>query len=71
MLGSDALGIGIFVHLRGEVRSDGDYGITGFATEIPALPSHPVFGVAHRLWGDPSAEAHDGNRGSCVRLPMK
>jgi hypothetical protein len=66
VLGADALGIGLFVHLRGEVRSDGDYGITGFATEIPALPTHPVFGARIDLWGDPSAEAHDGNRGSCA-----
>ena len=66
VLGSDALGIGIFVHLRGEVRSDGDYGVSGFATEIPALPTHPVFGARIDLWGDPSAEAHDVNRGSCT-----
>lgn len=66
VLASDALGVGIFVHLRGEVRSDGDYGLSGYATEIPALPSHPAFGARADLWGNPTAAVHDGARGSCA-----
>lgn len=66
VLGADALGIGVFVHLRGELRSDGDYGLSGFATEIPALPTHPLFGSRVDLWGDPSGASHDGFRGACA-----
>ena len=66
VLAADALGVGIFVHLRGEVRSDGDYGLSGYATEIPALPSHPAFGARADLWGSPTAAVHDGARGACA-----
>jgi hypothetical protein len=66
VLAADALGVGIFVHLRGEVRSDGDYGLSGYATEIPALPSHPAFGTRADLWGIPTSAIHDGARGSCA-----
>lgn len=65
MLGFDALGSGIFVHLGGGVRSDGDYGITGEATDALALVNNPVFGAQVQLWGDPSAKSHDEMRGDC------
>lgn len=65
-LGLDAYGIGIFVHVSGGVRNDGDYGITGESKDILALTNHPVFGVRVELWGDPSAKAHDAVRGSCA-----
>jgi hypothetical protein len=64
-LGFDALGAGIFVHVGGEVRNDGDYGITGASEDILALTAHPIFGATMELWGDPSAPAHDGVRGLC------
>jgi hypothetical protein len=66
VLGTDALGVGVFVHLLGELRSDSDYGLTGYATEIPALPSKPVFGSRVDLWGDPSDASHDDARGACA-----
>jgi hypothetical protein len=64
-LAFDALGIGVFVHLTGGVRSDGDYGITGASADTLALTGHPVFGVRLQLWGDPSGESHDAIRGDC------
>jgi hypothetical protein len=66
VLGADVLGIGIFVHLLGELRSDGDYGITGYSTEIPALPTHPAFGSRVDLWGNPTSALHDAIRGACA-----
>ncbi len=66
VFGADALGIGIYVHVLGELRSDSDYGLTGYGTEIPALPTHPIFGSRVDLWGDPSAKSHDGIRGRCA-----
>lgn len=65
-LGFDAAGVGVYVHILGEVRSDGDYGLSGDSTEIPALGAHPAFGVRADLWGDPSAASHDGIRGKCA-----
>ncbi len=68
-VGFDALGAGIFVHLNGEVRSDGDYGITGGTADALALTNNPVFGALVQLWGDPSAESHDEARGYCLQTP--
>jgi hypothetical protein len=65
-LGFDALGAGVFIHVLGEVRSDGDYGISGGVREAPALPPHPVFGSRADFWGNPVDESHDGLRGSCA-----
>ncbi len=64
-LGMDAFGAGIFVHVQGGVRSDGDYGISGTSRDILALTVHPVFGVSAELWGNPSNPAHDKVRGLC------
>lgn len=65
-LGLDALGVGVFVHITGGVRSDGDYGITGGVKDTVALTNNPVFGAQLQLWGDPSAESHDEVRGECL-----
>jgi hypothetical protein len=64
-LGFDALSVGVFPHLTGTLRSDGDYGITGGAIELDALAVHPVFGVRVELWGNPTSPAHDGARSQC------
>ncbi len=61
----DALGVGVFVHIAGAVRSDGDYGLSGASRDALALPFHPVFGVRLDFWGDPSDPAHDRARGGC------
>ena len=66
VLGAETLGVGIFVHFLGELRSDSDYGITGFVSEIPALPTHPAFGASVELWGNPTSALHDGSRGPCA-----
>jgi hypothetical protein len=66
-LGFDALGVGIFVHIGGSVRSDGDYGISGATDDTPALVNSPVFGAQVQLWGDPSAKSHEEERGACLK----
>jgi hypothetical protein len=65
-LGFDALGVGIFVHILGGVRSDGDYGLSGGVSDALALPGHPVFGARVNIWGDPTDKSHDGIRGECA-----
>jgi hypothetical protein len=65
-LGFNALGVGVFIHPSGELRSDGDYGITGTVSELPALPLHPAFGSRLELWSDPASPSHDGVRGVCA-----
>jgi hypothetical protein len=57
---------GIFVHVLGSVRSDGDYGIEASTHDVLALGTQPIFGVQAQLWGDPSAKAHDQVRGECL-----
>ncbi|HEV7399054.1 MAG TPA: hypothetical protein VGN84_02170 [Solirubrobacterales bacterium] len=64
-LGFDALGVGIFVHLDGSVRSNGDYGLSAAAQDILARPSNPILSVQAQIWGDPSNSGHDGVRGKC------
>jgi hypothetical protein len=60
--GFDAVGVGIFVHLLGSVRSDGDYGLTGTVSDILARPPNPVLSAQTQLWGDPTSPVHDGIR---------
>ncbi|HXQ88708.1 MAG TPA: hypothetical protein VN733_03625, partial [Solirubrobacterales bacterium] len=68
-LGFDALGVGVFVHLDGSVRSDGDYGITGTSRDALALTLHPVFGAQAQLWGEPWGASHDSQRLPIVGAP--
>jgi hypothetical protein len=58
-------GIGVFAHITGALRSDGDYGLSGRSTEILARGSNPVLGVRLEFWGDPSSGSHDSVRGEC------
>jgi hypothetical protein len=62
----DVAGVGIFQHLGGGVRSDGDYGLSSSAHDILARALNPVMSVQAQLWGDPSAESHDEIRGACL-----
>ena len=64
-LAFNALGVGVFVHVLGGVRSDGDYGLFGGVKEAPSLPGNPVFGSRVDLWGMPSDPSHDSIRGEC------
>ncbi len=54
---------GIFIHLQGKVRSDGDYGLSSDTLDIPQLGE--MSGVTVELWGDPSDPSHDFQRGKC------
>lgn len=65
-LGFDAFGLGVFIHVGGEVRNDGNYGLTGGSKDALALTLHPIFGVRVELWGDPTSKAHDEVRGNCA-----
>jgi hypothetical protein len=60
--GFDAVGTGVFAHILGGVRSDGDYGLSGASYDNLALQFHPLFGIRVQFWGDPSAESHDSVR---------
>ena len=62
----NAIGAGIFVHILGSVRSDGDFGLSGATYDSPAFPRNPIFGAKIQLWGDPSAAGHDQVRGTCL-----
>ncbi len=57
--------VGIYVHVQGQVRSDGDYGITGVVEDTIARTNNPIFNVQVHLWGDPSSAEHDNIRGEC------
>ncbi len=64
--GFDALVVGVFPHILGALRSDGDFGLTGVTTNIDALGVHPIFGIGVELWGVPTFASHDGVRGICA-----
>jgi hypothetical protein len=55
---------GIYVHLQGSLRSDGDYGISAGANDI--LAKIAVEGVETILWGNPTDQSHDAMRGKCL-----
>jgi uncharacterized repeat protein (TIGR01451 family) len=61
--GFDPAGFGIFVHLLGRVRSDGDYGLSSDTADIPQYGQ--ISGVSVELWGNPSDPSHDFRRGEC------
>jgi hypothetical protein len=62
-LGFDADGLGLYFHLFGSVRTDGDYGLSATASDLFQYGS--LDGVRVELWGDPSDPSHDPLRGRC------
>lgn len=55
---------GSYVHLLGGVSSDGSFTLTAESTDV--LARVPIGGVRATLWGEPSAQAHDNQRGDCL-----
>ena len=55
---------GIYIHLLASVRSDGTYVLSAKSNDI--LAKVAIAGVQPELWGDPSAESHDRQRGHCA-----
>jgi hypothetical protein len=64
--GFDVGHVGIFAHIVGSLRSDGDYGLSGASHEILARGGSPIFGARLEFWGDPSTSSHDAVRGECI-----
>jgi hypothetical protein len=64
-LGFNALGVGIFVHLSGGVRSESDFGIRAELNDVLAFPRNPVLAGTGQIWGDPSSPIHDQIRALC------
>jgi hypothetical protein len=60
---------GIYLHVAGGVRTDGDYGIEAATRDTLAFGQQPIFNVQAQLWGDPSAKAFDPIRGTCRDTP--
>lgn len=60
---------GVFVHLTGGVRSNGDYGLFSDAPDILARALTPVEGIQIQLWGDPTSHRHDQVRDPCRAVP--
>jgi hypothetical protein len=57
---------GVYFHLLGRVRSDGDYGLSADTLNIPSTVG--VMGAAVTFWGDPSASSHNWVRGYCYKM---
>jgi hypothetical protein len=64
--GFDAGQFGIYIHIKGSLRSDGDYGLTGTSTDILARGANPILGARLEFWGDPANSGHDAQRGVCL-----
>lgn len=60
---------GSYVHLLGSVSSDGSFTLTASSRDV--LQRVAVGGVSVTLWGDPSAESHDRQRGTCLDEPLR
>jgi hypothetical protein len=65
MFGFEVGGVGLFLHIAGAVRSDGDYGLSGSTNDALAKALNPVFGTRVQLWGNPTDPSHDYARGFC------
>ena len=57
-------GANIIEHIRGKVRTGGDYGLSATASDILAIS--PILGTQVTLWGDPSDPSHDQQRANCA-----
>ncbi len=68
-LAFDVANVGIFVHLKGGVRSDGDYGLIATGANTVAKGTAPILGVQAQLWGDPTSESHSQIRDACRSAP--
>ena len=62
----DVGGFGLLVHVLGDLRSDGDFGLSGRSDDLIAFGLNPVLGVQIHFWGDPSSPTHDYARGECL-----
>jgi uncharacterized repeat protein (TIGR01451 family) len=60
----DVGGFGVFIHLLGRVRSDGEVGLSSDTLDTPQFAEGS--GVSVELWGDPSDPSHDFSRGRCA-----
>jgi hypothetical protein len=63
-LGFAVTGAGVVVHIYGNTRTGGDYGL--FAKVADVLERADLYSTALTLWGDPTAESHDKERGLCL-----
>ena len=63
-LGVDPGEVGLVIHIVGRVRTGGDYGFSAEVSEIAQTAS--IYGLQLTLWGDPSSQNHDGQRGVCA-----
>ncbi len=66
VFGLDALGVGVFVHIKAAVRTEGDYGASGTTNDILARGLNPILDVRAELWGNPTDPAHNFVRGLCL-----
>jgi hypothetical protein len=57
---------GIYIHIDGEVRTGGDYGLSAQANDI--LGKVTLAGAKVNLWGDPTSEVHNRQRGKCLNF---
>lgn len=55
---------GSYEHLLGGVSSDGSFTLTAVGRDI--LARVPIEGVRATLWGEPSDQSHDAQRGECI-----
>jgi hypothetical protein len=55
---------GTYAHVLGSVSSDGSFQLS--AASEDTLAKVAIAGIRPTLWGDPSDESHDAQRGDCV-----
>jgi uncharacterized repeat protein (TIGR01451 family) len=68
-LGFEALGVGIYVHIKGGVDPANHYQMVAGSDDILARNVNPIVGVQTQLFGDPSDPSHDVERGECALNP--
>jgi hypothetical protein len=56
---------GVYIHLLGHVRSDGDYGLSARVNTLPSRIG--LLGAETSLWGVPSDPSHDELRAACYK----
>ena len=62
--GFNIASFGVIGHVLGSVRTGGDYGLSAEVADITQYTS--IYATTVTIWGDPSAESHDIERGHCA-----
>lgn len=61
----DAVGVGIYPHINGQVQNGGDYALGAVSHDVLELYADPFLALRFQFWGDPSDPIYNRVRADC------